>query len=294
MVSFLDFPFELRQQIYDLVLSVQHLKVQHISDPAWSEAEKPAGVPSLFMVNKAVSEEAAASFYSRAVLNITPLRPPAYLFDLLNSNGPKHNLAFELDILFAACPHRHLQRIKTAHVFSSQRDAINAEAYEALLRWLADNTAVQEIHLSHRLMTRLRKARTNVNALSNVHNAAPNLSLLRTIHVYRHDPRSTWELTRMVEIKDALRGARMPILQAYVIEAGGLDDALLDPRWDLRRSSTVEEVDALHKTISAWLDSLLAADDVCKHAELDRPQIGGRSALYQVCFVFGRRRSNDD
>jgi hypothetical protein len=294
MVSFLDFPFELRQQIYDLVLSAQQLKVQHISDPAWSETEKPAGVPSLFLVNKEVSEEAAASFYSRAVLNIAPLRPPAYLFDSLNSNGPKHNLAFGLDILFAACPDRHLQRIKVARVFSGQRDAISAEAYEALLRWLTDNTAVREIHLSHRLMTRLRKARTNVDALFNVHNAAPDLSLLRTIHVYSHGPRSAWELTRMDEIKHALRGARMPKLQAYVLEAGGLYDALLDPRWDLRRSSTAEEVEALHKTISAWLDSLLAADDVYKQAELDRPQIGVRSGLYQICFVFGRRRPDDD
>ncbi|EXJ59945.1 hypothetical protein A1O7_04093 [Cladophialophora yegresii CBS 114405] len=291
MVSFLDFPFELRQQIYDLVLSTQQLKVQHIKDPAWADAEKPAGAPGLLLVNKAVYKEAAASFYSRAVLNIAHLRPPAYMFDSPSRNGLKHNLAIGLDALFAACQH-HLQRIKMARVFSGQHDAINAEAYEALLHWLADNTAVREIYLSRRLTTRLRSARTNVDGLRSVHNAALDLSLLRTVHVYRPGARSAWEVTRMGEIKRALRGASLPILQAYILEAGGQCDALLDPRWDLRRSSTAEEVDALHD-ISAWLDSLLAADVVAQKAEQGHAQGGAWSGLYQVCFVFGRRQPDD-
>ena len=197
MTSFLDLPFELRRQIYNLALPAQQLNAQNITDPAWPEAEQPSGIPSLLFVNKTVSEEVAASFYSRAILNITPVRPRTYLFDSLNNDGPELNLAFGLHLAFAACPRRHLKRITLARVFSGQPDAINAEAYESLLRWLADNTVVQELHLSYRLMTRIRKARTNIDAISNMCNAAPDLSLVRTIHVYGHDMRSAWELTRM-------------------------------------------------------------------------------------------------
>ena len=91
----------------------------------------------------------------------------------------------------------------------------------------------------------------------------------------------------MTEINHALRGARLPEFQAYVLEDGGQYDALLDPRWDLRRSSTAEEVDALQK-ISIWLDSLLAKDEVANQAEWDRAQKEVRPGLYQLCFVFGK------
>ncbi|KAJ9611753.1 hypothetical protein H2200_004937 [Cladophialophora chaetospira] len=291
MITFLDIPSELRQQIYSLDLQVQQLKIQNICDPAWLDAEKPAGIPSLFFVSKAVSDEATVCFYDRAILNITPLRPPAYLFDSLNGNGPVLNLAYGLDVAFASCPRRHLKRITIARVFSGQHDAINAEAYEALLRWLVDNTAVREFHLSYRLMTRLRKAKVNTAALSKLCLAAPRLSLLRTVHVYGHDARSAWELTRMAEINHALKGAKLPEFQAHVLEEGGQHDALLDPRWDLRRSSTTEEINAL-QDISDWIDSLVAQDDVANQPEWDRAQKAIRPGLYQLCFVFGPSKRN--
>ncbi|KIW87324.1 uncharacterized protein Z519_11960 [Cladophialophora bantiana CBS 173.52] len=283
MTNFLNLPPELRQNIYDFSLPVQQLKAQDFYDPAWSDAEKPAGIPSLFFVNKAVSEEAAAAFYSRAVLNVAPLRPAPYLFDSLTSNGPKLNLAFGLDVEFSSCPRRHLQRITTARIYSGQHDAISAEAYEALLRWLVDNTAVQMIHLSRRLMTRLRRARADINATFDLRAAAPSLSLLRTIYVYSAYDRSPWEVTRMHGLEQVLGETRLPGIQVYVLEKGGQNDALLDPRWDARRSDDNQRRDMMHN-ISGWLDSLLAGDPAAeqKGRAEDEPR------LYQVCFVFQR------
>ncbi|EXJ73318.1 uncharacterized protein A1O5_03078 [Cladophialophora psammophila CBS 110553] len=250
MTSFLNLPPELRQNIYDFSLPVQQLKVQDFYDPGWPDAEKPAGIPSLFFVNKAVSEEAAAAFYSRAVLNVAPLRPASYLFDSLTGNGPKLNLAFGLDVKFSSCPRRHLQRITTARIYSGQHDAISAEAYEALLRWLVDNTAVQMIHLSRRLMTRLRRARADSNATFDLRAAATSET-------------------------------RLPGIQIYVLEKGGENDALLDPRWDARSSDDNQRRAVMHN-ISGWLDSLLAGDPAAeqKGRAEDEPR------LYQVCFVF--------
>lgn len=289
MISFLDIPFELRQQVYSLALPAQHLKAQNITDPEWPGAEKPAGIPGLLFVNRAIAEEAAAFFYSHAILNITPtpVRQPSYLFDSLNSNGLKLNLAFGLDVTFASYPRRHLQRITIARVFSGQHDVVNAEAYEALLGWLIKNTAVRELHLSYRLMTRIRKARMNIDAISSMCDAAVNLSPLRTIHVYGDWPRSAWEFTRMKEIQRALRGAGLPTIQAYVLADRGEHDALLDPRWDLRRSSTADEVDTLSR-ISIWLDDLLRKDSIVTHTEWDRHHRWIGPSLYQICFLFGQ------
>ena len=293
MTTFLHLPLELRQKVYRLALPAQRLKAQSIPDPAWAFATKPVGIPALFFVTRSISEEAAAIFYSRAALSITPLRPPSLLFDSRTEDGPKLNLAFGLDVQFAAVPRRHLERINTALVFSGQPDAVNAEGYEALLRWLVDNTAVREIYLSPRLMTRLRKTRADVNAISNLCEAASDFSLQRTIRVYVHQLRPQWELTRMQEINRALRGAKLPDVQAYVLEKAGQHDALLDPRWDLRKSSEVEEVEALH-SISTWLDGLMAADDVANQPECDSDRKYMLPGLYQICFVLGRSRHTID
>ncbi|KIW28281.1 uncharacterized protein PV07_07958 [Cladophialophora immunda] len=283
MTSFLSLPTEIRQKIYALSLPVQQLKVQSFYDPAWSDTEKPAGIPGLFFVNKLVSEEAAAVFYSRAVLNVAPLRLPPYLSHSLAGNAPKINLAFGLDVDFSSCPRRHLQRITKSHIYSGQHDAISAEAYEALLRWLVDNTAVQTIHLSRRLMTRLRGARADVKAAFNLYTVASSLTLSRSIYVYTGSSRSPWELTRMRELKQALNGVELPAVQVYVLEEGDQNDALLDPRWDARKSDNDERRGMIHET-SPWFDSLLAAVPAAKQkgrAE-DEPR------FYQMCCIFRR------
>ena len=283
MSSFFDLPFELREKIYVSVLRVQQLKSQNIPDPFWNSIEKPAGIPSLFFVNKAVSEEAAAIFYSCAILNITPLHPPAALFEYCTRL--ELDLKSDLDHQFAACPPRHLKCILFARVLSGQTDVVIAEAYEALLRWLVDNTAVRAIHLSPRMRTRIRKARTNISAISNLCNKAPNLSLLRTIHVYI-DPHhhSRWATLRVKEIRHAMRGASLSNFEVFILD-GGEHNALLDPRWDLRRNSTAEEVSEL-QNVSDWLDHLLNTNSVTKRAILDLPGQSAWGTLHQVCFVF--------
>jgi hypothetical protein len=293
--NFLDLPSEIRRQIYHASLSPQLLRVQDIREiPRW-DLEPLAGIPSLLLVNKAISEEAASVFYSKAVLHVAPPRPPSYLFDSLHGKGPNINLAYGLDVAFASCPRRHMKRITTACISSAHYDAINAEGYEALLRWLVDYTAVRTVYLSIRLLTRLRTARTDVDSMSALCAAASSLSLQRTIYVYAYPSRSKWELTRMDEIKKALNGSTLPDIQAYVVEQGRQSDALLDPRWDLRRNSSGDDVEAL-RSISTWLDSLLAADIVTKQAQSAHPQEESRkpSSLYQICFVFHSRQPLDE
>lgn len=282
-LTFLDLPTEIRQRIFHFAIPTQHLKAQQFLDPSWTSPEGPKGIPSLFCVNKALSEDAAAVFYSRAVLNVAPLRPPSYIFDTLDTPGHRVNLTFGLDVAFSACPRRHLQRITTSHVYSGQRDVINAEAYEGLLRWLADNTSVQTIFLSQRLMTRIRRARADFNATLRLCSLAPNLSLIRTIYIYSEHRRSQWEVTRISELRRALKGRGLPQVQTYLVESGGENDPLLDPRWDARSSDDDDRLANLDK-IATWVDHLMAADSVVQQSS----QLEGedKHRLYQVCFVF--------
>ena len=161
---------------------------------------------------------------------------------------------------------------------------ITSESYEALLRWLIENTAVQRITLSWRVMTRLRTLRTNITATFNLSMARPRLSLLRTIKICTHSARSMWELTRMREFRRALSGSGLPQVQAYVFEDGGQHDVLLDPRWDVRKTDD-DGRKGMMKNIGQWLDVLLA-----EHRRPPEPDWRGEIQpwLYQVCFVFGR------
>lgn len=288
---FPNLPLEIVRRILEFSLPVQHLRVQQFVDPSWTQPKGPKGIPSLFFVNKIISEEAAAIFYSRAVLNVAPLRPPAYLFDTLTTSGPRLDLAFGLDVAFSFCPRRHLKRLSTAKIYSGQSDAINAEAYEALLRWLIDSTAVRTIYLSQRLMTRLRKARTDFDSTLDLCTSAPRLSLIRTIYVYREHPRSQWESTRIVELKRALKGRELPRLQSYVLEEGGGQDALLDPRWDVRKSDEEHRLTTMDR-ITAWLDPFLGADSLAQTPDDHVPE-DTKYDLYQLCFVFKGPHSND-
>lgn len=289
--AFLELPVEIRNRIYDFAIPVQHLKAQQFVDACWKAPQGPNRIPSLFFVNKTVSEEATLAFYSRAILNVAPLRPPAYLFANLNTSVAWLNLAFGLDITFASWPRRHLRRISTCHIYSGQTDAINAEAYEALLRWLIDNTSVRTIHLSWRLMTRLRKARTELNAAYSLCLASSGMSLARAIYVFTEHPRSQWELTRMSELRRALKGRELPKVQSYVFDRNGLPDVLLDPRWDARNSDD-EERFAMLDVVAARIDALLAADPL--YQDMDRPSVPAGHSLYQICFTLQGLQADGD
>ncbi|OAL35741.1 hypothetical protein AYO20_04891 [Fonsecaea nubica] len=281
MTTLLSLPVEVRENIYRFSLPRQQLKLQAFCDPEWSDAEKPAGIPALFFVNKTISAEAAPIFYSRAVLNITPPSLSSFLASCVAGTGPNINLALALDLEFSSCPRRHLQRITESHVYGRQRQVLSAEAYEALLRWLVDNTAVQTIHLSWRLMTRLRGARVDLKAAFNLYTAAASLSLVRKVYVYSTHPRSSWESTRYLELKKALNGLDLPEVQVYVLGEGGQHDALLDPRWDARKSDDAERRDMVHQ-ISSWFDSLRSTLPPSK----ERSIATNEPRLYQVFCIF--------
>lgn len=277
--AFLRLPFELRTRIYDFAVPVQHLKAQEFVDSEWHD--KPQGTPALFLVNKAISQEVIPIFYSKAILNVAPLHPPSYLFDALNAKGPKLNLTLGLQRIFAPYPVPNLRRIQTCRVYAGQSKAISAEAYEALLVWLMTLTSVQNIHLSSRLMTRLRRARTDLDATHNLSVAATGQSPFKTVYVYAQHARSPWEWSQMSRLRSALAGPELPVLQAYAWNKGSGDEPLLDPRWDVRHSDDDQRRAIMHR-VSTWFDSLMAADSTCQ-ARIGRQFPPG---LYQVCFIF--------
>ncbi|KAK5267807.1 hypothetical protein LTR99_009739 [Exophiala xenobiotica] len=273
--AFLETPFEIRSRIYDLAIPPQYLKAQQFMDSDFPPRQGPPGlvasprvIPSLFFVSKSIYQEAAAVFYSRATLLIAPIRPPDYIWNAHNAlwNGYKLNTDLDLLSTFAHYPQQHLKRIQTCRIYSRQSDAINAEAYDSLLRWLANFTSVRTVYLSQRLMTRLRRWRSDLVA----------------IHAIQ-SPRTQWERSQMSRLRKALKGRQLPDLQAYVLDQYSRSDALLDPRWDARGSDDDERL-AMVDHVSTWIDSLLTLD-AAGHARL--PTQEGQK-LYQICFIFDK------
>ncbi|KAK5205366.1 hypothetical protein LTR20_001985 [Exophiala xenobiotica] len=290
--AFLETPFEIRSRIYDLAIPPQYLKAQQFMDPDFPPRQGPPGpvasprvIPSLFFVSKSIYQEAAAVFYSRATLLIAPIRPPDYIWNAHNAlwNGYKLNTDLDLLSTFAHYPQQHLKRIQTCRIYSRQSDAINAEAYDSLLRWLANFTSVRTVYLSQRLMTRLRRWRSDLVAIHAIRACAPGLSLVRTVYVYAESPRTQWERSQMSRLRKALKGRQLPDLQAYVLDQYSRSDALLDPRWDARGSDDDERL-AMVDHVSTWIDSLLTLD-AAGHARL--PTQEGQK-LYQICFIFDK------
>jgi len=282
--TFLRLPFEIRNRIYDFAISAQHLKVpeQRFVDPQWHD--KPQGLPGVLLVNKAISQEAIPIFYSRAILNVAPLHPPEYLFDALNARGPKLDLTLGLHRIFAPFPAQNLARIDACHIYAGQSKAISAEAFEALVGWLMTRTSLQSINLSSRLMTRLRRARTDLVSTHNLHVAASGLSLVRTVYIYSQHARSPWELTQMSRLRSALADRELPVVQAYVWNKNGGEEPFLDPRWDVRHNDD-DQRRAKMDQVSTWYDSLLAGDSICQ-ARVGRQTEQTDKRLYQVYFVF--------
>ncbi len=287
--AFLETPFEIRSRIYDLAILPQYLKAQQFVDPDFPPRQGPVpssrDIPSLFFVSKSIYHEAAAVFYSRATLLISPIRPPEYIWDALSAprNGYQLNTDLDLHSTFARYPHQHLKRIQTCRIHSGQSDAISAEAYDSLLRWLATFTSVRTVYLSQRLMTRLRHSRSDLVAIHGICACAPGLSVFRTMYVYSEFRRTPWERSQISRLRKALRGRQLPDLQAYILDQSSRSDALLDPRWDARGSDDDERL-AMLDDVSAWIDSLLASD-AAGHA---RPATQEGHKLYQICFVFDK------
>jgi len=286
----LSLPTEVRNLVYEHAVPVRRLAAQEIVDVEWSRAPSEGrAIPGLLFVNKAVYQQTIPIFYSQAILEVTPIRPPSFIFNALN--GPSHqlDLAAPLDPLFSFCPGQHLRWIRTVHVFTGQRDAINAEAYEATLRWLLDHTAVHEIHLSSRLMTRLRRSRVDLESAFKLTSSMPFAG--RPVYIYSRSARSTWELTRMSELKKALRGRQLPELQIYLFKPDCEHDPLLDPRWDVRNNDDDERltmVDAVARHLDSFQRNHTALPLLMPNGS--RPTSSPDEYLYQVCFVLGTDR----
>ncbi|KEF62247.1 uncharacterized protein A1O9_00219 [Exophiala aquamarina CBS 119918] len=277
--SLIKLPEEILLQILDLAIPVQHLCVQRLTDRMPTSPDSPSGIPGVFLLTKSIYERAVPIFYSRAVLNTAPLRPPPYLFNTLSGPSLRLNLRTGLDVLFASCNPHHLARIAAVNIYSSQHDAINAEAYEALLGWLVDNTGVKQINLSNRLMTRLRRGRTDLNAVFNLATATPPPTLTRTIYIYSTHPRTPWESLRMAELQRALKDRHLPTLQSLIFENRSGNDPFLDPRWDVRKSDDDQKLLKVDK-VAFFLDDLIAADPMCSTRSASASR-----CLYHVLFV---------
>ena len=284
-------PSEVLDLILDYALPSHRLAAQRPRDLEWldyweGDERQRKPLPSLFFVNKLLSQHALAVFYSKAILEIRPVKPPQFVLNGLE-RGFSFDLATELDALHAFCPSSSLERIKQVYIFSGQSDVINAEGYEATLRWLIENTSVKDIHLSRLLMIRLRRARVNVDPAYGATILAP--ALLRTVYVWTKHNRSYWEQMRMREMTKA-RGEAPPPIQMYVYDQDIDVDPILDPRWDAR-SSDDEERRSVSRIIANFLDDLGFKDVAYRLAKSawEAPLVPDllMDRLYQVCFIVG-------
>ena len=257
-----ELPTEVLNQILEYLVPGRRIAAQKPTDPEWidywdDEARQPKQLPSIFFVNKKLTPLSLAIFYDKAILEIQPVKPPQYIINGLE-RGLSLDLTSEPSMNHAFCPSDHLRRIKQVHIFTGQSDAINAEGYEATLRWLIEHTAVKHIHLSRRILTRLRKTRVAIDsALTAVDNN--ERTLVRTIYIWTKHARSFWEKTRVREMTK-VGGIAPPLVQMYLYcEKSGMDP-VLDPRWDVK-SSDSEERQTASRPLTDLLDDLAAKDN---------------------------------
>ena len=286
-----DLPAEVLDQILDYTLPVQRLARQKPSDLEWldyrdGDEKQSKLLPPVCTVNKMLSQQALAVFYDKAILEVVPVKPPKSIFDALE-RGFSFDLAVELSSRHAFCPAAYLQRIKRIHIFSGQLDVVNAEGYEATLRWLIDNTSVKDIYLSRLVLTRLRKARVDIGSLLDA--ITGKAALIRTVYIWTKHPRSGYENLRMAEI-DRARGRAPPLVQMYFYQQGNAMDPVIDPRWAARCSNDNRH-HSLVEPFTSLLDKLATRDIACRQAKsswkaplVDEPP---KNRLYQVCFIVG-------
>ena len=289
-----DLPSEVLDHILDYAISPRRLTGRIPCDSEWLDPwegehgrqPQPWPLPSLFTVNKLLSSHAIAVYYDKAILGAHPVNPPQFVFDNLR-RGISLDLASELTVTHRIYHSTSLRRIKRVNIFSGQSDAVIAEGYEASLRWLIENTSVKHIHLSQRLMTRLRRGRVPFEKLFDafLHERA----LSRTIYLWtKHSP-SCWERTRAKEMTK-IRGEAPPLIQMYLYHHGQQADPTLDPRWDVRASDDAKYYE-LNRPVSSFLDKLAEENTTCRQAmsSWEAPTVANVPVdrLYQVCFVLG-------
>ncbi len=286
-----DLPSEVLDLILDYALPPHRLARQKPSDLEWldyrnrdDKESKP--LPSVCAVNKLLSQRALAIFYDKAILEVVPVKPPEFIFEALE-RGFSFDLATELGACHAFCPAAHLRRIKRVHLFSGQSDVVNAEGYEATLRWLIETTSVKDVHLSRLLLTRLRRARMDIGPALNA--ITQEAALVRTVYIWTKHCRSYYETLRMAEMARA-KGRAPPSLQMYLYQQGNAMDPVLDPRWAARCSNDNRH-HSLFEPLTCLFDRLAGRDTICRLAKSSwkAPTIADppKDSLYQICFIFG-------
>jgi hypothetical protein len=234
------------------------------------------------LVNKKLSKQATDIFYTNAILELTPIKPPLFMLNRLGSGQSSIN--FDLAsgvVLHPHCPSASLQRIKTVHLYTGQSDAIAAEGYEATLRLLIQNTAVKNIHLSRMVMNRLRKARVNASAALHTI-SSQQVELARTVYIWTKHSRSFWERTRRKEMSK-ISGVSPPYVHIYLYEEGANIDPVLDPRWDVK-SSDSQEYRTMLLPLTDFL-STTAAQDPLYNSSAIIEETPDSNRLYQLILV---------
>ncbi|RVX67078.1 hypothetical protein B0A52_08321 [Exophiala mesophila] len=277
-------PVEILDRIYQFALPSQCLAVQKFKDPSFSQAQRPSGIPNLFLVSRQVYRHAAPIFYSQAILNVAPIcrsDNPGSSGIRVWSSPLLDRGAGDLDLTFASCNPDYLSKIAVVNIFSGQLTAVDVCSYETLLRWLINRTAVRSIHLSQRLMTRVMRAeRVDLyTAVSHANTVHPR-PVESTVYIYSSYKQTTWEIFRTANFRRILKQLQLPRLQCYLYSSGTNHDPILDPRWDVRQSDTDERM-AVVRQVAEFLDALIAADAQCCRP----PDDTTTNRLYQVVFV---------
>lgn len=276
-------PLEISDRIYQFALPTQHLAIQKFKDPSFLLAQRPSGIPNLFLVSRQVYRHAAPVFYSQAILNVAPVCPDTSGSPGLRvwSNPLFDRGAGDLDLTFNSCNPDHLRKIAIVNIFSAQLTAVDVCSYEILLRWLINRTAVRRIHLSQRLMTRvMRSERVDLHTAVSLINTAHPRPVERIVYIHSNHKQTPWESFRASNFKRILKQLQLPRLQCYLYSSGTNHDPILDPRWDVRQSDTDERMGVVHH-VAEFLDALMAADTQCSNlSDSTTPD-----RLYQVVFV---------
>jgi hypothetical protein len=114
------------------------------------EHDDPRTVSNLLYVCRSTYQDCWRIFYSKAVLEIAPLRLPGHLISDLTGSVDQNYLLLEraFDAEYAFLPKNAKALIHTAYVWTHDGNGISTETLTALLRWTLRNLNPQEIHIS--------------------------------------------------------------------------------------------------------------------------------------------------
>jgi hypothetical protein len=161
-LTLLKLPAEIRIQIYALAIPVTRLcKRRHcLANPMARqyclhcadrlEHDDLRTVSSLLYVCRSTHQDCSPIFYSKAILEIAPLRLPGHLTSDPTGSADQTCLLLgrAFDAEYAFLPAHTKRMIHTAYVWTHDGNGISTGAFTALLRWILCNLNPHEIHVS--------------------------------------------------------------------------------------------------------------------------------------------------